>query len=128
LGRKRSSGNERLGEYVQRRSGGNLEQRLPVPDDVRHAFPDRLGQPRKYVITSLGTQDVKLANGKADVLRARLRDSVRRSRSTRSSVTDIFGEKFSPVEVTHIARLLAENPAICLRGEDGELRFRLFLA
>lgn len=85
MGRKRDAGNERLGEYVQRRSSGILELRFPIPADVRHAFRDAKGRPRTVVIKSLGTSDTKIANAQAEALKTHLRDEVRRAREVQSS-------------------------------------------
>jgi hypothetical protein len=87
LGRKRELGNERLGEYVQRRSGGTLELRFPLPADVRAAFLNKGGQERGHIIRSLGTSDVRIANAKADILRASIRADIARIRQTRGSRT-----------------------------------------
>lgn len=85
MGRNRSAGNERLSLHVQRRSGGNLQLRFPIPSDVQHAFLDKAGKPRKYVITSLGTTDVRLANAKADALRTSFLGTIHEVRSSRAS-------------------------------------------
>ena len=87
MGRKRAEGNERLGEYIQRRSGGMLELRFPLPVDVREAFLNDRGKPRTHIIKSLGTTDVKVANAKADQLRARIRSEIDQVRGTRKSLT-----------------------------------------
>jgi integrase len=76
MGRKRAAGNERLSEYVQRRQGGQLELRFPLPVEVRGAFLDAKGKPRSQIIRSLGTSDVRLGNAKADLVRAQLRQEV----------------------------------------------------
>lgn len=85
MGRKRDAGNERLGEYVQRRSSGLLELRFPIPADVQHAFRDKKDRPRTVVIKSLGTSDIKIANAQAEAIKTHLRDEVRRAREARSS-------------------------------------------
>lgn len=85
VGRSRAPANRRLGEFVQRRAGGALELRFPIPVDVREAFPDIQGRPRSTFIRSLGTSDVSLANAKADVLRAQLRENILRVRTVRES-------------------------------------------
>jgi len=85
LGRKREPGNERLGQYVQRRSSGTLELRFPLPEDVRSAFPDANGRGRSQIVRSLSTSDVRIANAKADLLRASIRADVAKVRQTRAS-------------------------------------------
>lgn len=87
MGRKRAEGNERLGEYIQRRSGGMLELRFPLPVDVREAFLTDRGKPRTQIITSLGTTDIKLANARADPLRTRIRSDISQVRLTRKSIS-----------------------------------------
>jgi hypothetical protein len=101
MGRQRDRGNERLGEYVQRRSSGVLELRFPLPQDVRHAFLDGEGRPRKQVIKSLGTSDVKLGNAKADILRTSIRDQIHRAREMRSS--DALGDYLQSLHDYEIA-------------------------
>lgn len=78
MGRKRSAGNERLGEHLQRKSSGVIELRFPLPEDVRYAFPDDQGRPRKQFIQSLGTRDVQTANNKADPIRTAIKDRISR--------------------------------------------------
>ena len=85
MGRKRAVGNERLGEHVQRRSGGALELRFPIPEDVRAAFLDGHGRPRSQITRSLGTSDVRLANREADRLRVEVRADIERVRAARGS-------------------------------------------
>ena len=87
MGRKRELGNERLGEGVQRRTGGSLELRFPIPVDVQHAFLDRHGRPRQTIIKSLGTPDVRIGNALADTYRAQVRDEILLVRSARASGT-----------------------------------------
>lgn len=87
VGRKRAEGNERLGEYIQRRSGGALELRFPLPVDVRIAFSSGHGKPRTHIIKSLGTTDVKVANAEADRLRVRIRSEIDQARIRRSTLT-----------------------------------------
>jgi integrase len=88
MGRKRAIGNERLGEYVHRRSSGILEVRFPLPEEVRHAFPDARGRPRTAIIKSLGTNDTKIANAKAEAIKTQLRADIRRASEARGS-TDL---------------------------------------
>src|SRR5690606_29310923 len=76
---------ERLGEYVQRRSGGALELRFPIPADVAEAFLSQSGQVRRHVTRSLGTSDVRTANEKADRLRVALRTEIAAIRARRAS-------------------------------------------
>lgn len=83
MGRKRSAGNERLGEHLQRKASGIIELRVPLPEDVRHAFPDCHGQPKKQFIQSLGTPDIRIANDKADPIRAAIKDRISRIRAAR---------------------------------------------
>lgn len=85
MGRKRSVGNERLGEYVHVRSGGMLELRYPIPGDVAYAFP-RASGPRRLLIHSLGTRDPKLGNAKADQLRVSIRNEISKLRAASGSV------------------------------------------
>ncbi|MDO8911801.1 MAG: hypothetical protein Q8N10_17145 [Phenylobacterium sp.] len=87
MGRKRSAGNERLGQYVQRRGSGLFELRFPIPADVQHAFRDKDNRPRTAIIRSLATADINLANAKADALKTKLRDDIRRVREVGSSDT-----------------------------------------
>ncbi len=96
MGRKRSAGNERLGQYVQLRTGGHLELRFPIPEDVRHAFLGKTGQPRKQLIESLGTSDIRLANAKADGLRTSIRADIERVRaaSSKPSLGDFLRSLF----------------------------------
>lgn len=102
MGRKRSVGNERLGEHVQRRSGGGLELRFPVPQDVAFGFPDPAGRPRKQVIRSLATSDVKLANARADILRTELRSKIAVLRSNRSTLSlDEYLQELLDSEIAH---------------------------
>lgn len=102
MGRKRSVGNERLGDYVQRRSGGVLELRFPVPEDVAYGFPDQTGRPRKQIIRSLGTSDVKLANARADILRTELRSKIATLRSSRSALSlDDYLRELLDSEIAH---------------------------
>lgn len=85
MGRKRSSENDRLGQYLQRKSGGTIELRYPIPADVQHAFLDDRGRPRRMIIRSLGTPDIRLANAKGDVLRAIIRKDIEGAKSARTS-------------------------------------------
>jgi integrase len=85
MGRVREQGNQRLGQYVQRRSGGRLEIRYPLPADVRNAFPDANGRPRAVLIKSLGTTDIALANSKAAILRVEWDRQVREARQRAAS-------------------------------------------
>lgn len=85
MGRKRDEANSRLGDYVQRRTGGGLELRFPIPPDVRPAFLDASGRPRSQIIRSLGTKDIRLANAKADALRASIRADIMKVRQARGS-------------------------------------------
>lgn len=101
MGRARERGNEKLGEYVQRRTGGTLELRFPLPEDVRHAFLDGGDRPRKQLIRSLGTSDVKLANALADSLRTSIRDQIHRVREMRSS--DALGDYLQSLHDSEIA-------------------------
>jgi hypothetical protein len=85
MGRKRAAGNEDFGKYVSRRSSGILEVRFPIPEEVRHAFPDAKGRPRTAIIKSLGTTDIKLANAKAEAIKTQLRADIRRASEARGS-------------------------------------------
>lgn len=85
MGRRRKAGNEGLGQYVQWRSGPSLELRFPVPIELAAAFPVTMVARKPYIIRSLGTADVRLANAKADALRAQLRTEFATVRATRSS-------------------------------------------
>src|SRR5690606_29056733 len=87
VGRKRLGANVRLAQYVQARPGGNLELRFPVPADVRQAFTNSNGRPPTHIIRSLGTTDVRLANAKADALKAELRMQFMKVRQQKQSVT-----------------------------------------
>jgi integrase len=84
VGRKRQTENSRLGEHLQRRSGGIIELRFPIPPDVRHAFPNARGAPRALFIQSMGTTDVRLANDRADPIRADIKQRIARARSATS--------------------------------------------
>lgn len=101
MGRNREQGNEKLGQYVQRRSGGALELRYPLPTDVRHAFLDTRGNPRTQITKSLGTSDVKIANAKADLMRASILAEISGIRTGRSSSTlghflhDLYNEELA---------------------------------
>ena len=85
MGRKHAAGNEDFGRYVSRRSSGILEVRFPIPEEVRHAFPDAKGRPRTAIIKSLGTTDIKLANAKAEAIKTQLRADIRRASEARGS-------------------------------------------
>lgn len=85
VGRKRNLGNERLGEHVQRRSGGKLELRFPLPVDVAPAFTGAASGGKPYFIRSLGTSDVRMGNAKADVLRAKLRGDIAAVRAAQAA-------------------------------------------
>ncbi len=85
MGRHREPGNERLGEYVQRRSSGRLELRFPLEVDVAPAFTVSSSGGRPYIIRSLGTSDVRLGNAKADVLRAKLRGDIAAVRTAQAA-------------------------------------------
>lgn len=84
MGRKRSAGNDRLGEHLQRKSGGIIELRFPIPPEVRHAFPNEKGTPKSIFIKSMGTTDVRLANDLADPIRAEIKQRIARARSATS--------------------------------------------
>ena len=81
MGRKRAPGNARLGQHIQRRSDGKLELRYPIPEDVRLAFADAKGQPRRQVIRQLQTTDIALANERADRHRVEIREQIDRART-----------------------------------------------
>lgn len=87
MGRKRAEGNERLGEYIQRRSGGALELRFPLPVDVRESFLNDQGKPRTHIIRSLGSTDIKVANAAADPMRVHIRSEIDQVRLTRKSLS-----------------------------------------
>lgn len=76
LGRKREPGNEKLGQYVQRRTGGILELRFPLDADVAPAFGKEGSGAKAYLIRSLGTSDIRLANARADALRTKFRSDI----------------------------------------------------
>ncbi len=84
MGRKRSAGNDRLGEHLQRKSGGIIELRFPIPPEVRHAFPNGSGTPKSIFIKSMGTTDVRVANDRADPIRADIKQRIERARSATS--------------------------------------------
>jgi integrase len=123
LGRKRELGNERLGEYVQRRSGGTLELRFPIPADVRAAFLDKGGQERGQIIRSLGTSDVRIANAKADMLRASIRADIARIRHTRGSrsLEDFLVSLFDD-ELAQCRRQSALDARSSLFGRGADLK------
>lgn len=73
-----------MGEHLQRKSGGIIELRFPIPPDVRHAFPNESGKPKSIVIKSMGTTDVRVANDRADPIRAEIKQRIARVRSTTS--------------------------------------------
>lgn len=85
MGRKREPGNEKLGQYVQRRTGGILELRYPLDPDVAPAFGKEGGGAKSYLIRSLGTSDVRLANAKADALRTKFRSDIAAVRAAQSA-------------------------------------------
>lgn len=118
-------GNSKLGEYVQRRSGGTLELRFPLPTDVRPAFLDAMGRPRSQIIRSLGTSDVKLANAKADALRAAIRADICKIRQNRRSANlddflqDLFDQELASfrVQAAADARAVLVRPGSSLLEE-----------
>jgi integrase len=85
MGRKRAPENARLGQYVQRRADGKLELRYPIPEDVRFAFTDGNGQPRKQLIRQLKTSDVTLANERADLHRVQIRAEIAKANATKGA-------------------------------------------
>jgi integrase len=110
MGRHRAAGNERLGEYVQKRTGGMLELRFPIPTDVSAAFAHSDGRAREYVIKSLGTMDFRAGNARADVLRSVLR----------SQIADVRSAKGSPKLGDFLRTLYDQEMALFRQGVDAD--------
>lgn len=126
MGRKRDEGNSSLGEYVQRRSGGALELRFPLPADVRPAFLDARGRPRSQIIRSLGTSDVKLANAKADALRVAIRADISKIRQSRGSASldDFLQDLFDQELASFRVQAAADARTVLMRPGSGLLEER----
>lgn len=132
MSRKRDEKNSKLGQHVQRRSGGTLELRFPLPTDVQPAFLDAGGRPRSQIIRSLGTSDVRLANAKADALRAAIRADISKIRQARGSASlddflqDLFDQELAMfrAQAADDARMVLVRPGANLLEERLGIRSR----